>query len=98
MVAHKVVNRNARIGNFGQLPQSTGKTLGHYRFIFEPKIEKIPKEKNSGSIFFNAIQPGHKLFFPWKTEVPGRGPQMIVTGEVYFFARGNVYSFHAGPI
>lgn len=88
VVAHKIGNLYAHVRKLGQFAQGSGKTFGDDSFVFEPKIKKVAHEKNGMSIVFDAIQPGHKLFFPGQTVLPGRSPKVIITGEVNFFVFG----------
>src|SRR5690606_29049430 len=92
VVSHKKMDLYSTVAKFRQLSQNPHKAFWYHGFVLKPKIEKVAEQKNYFGIVLNAVEPLHKNFFPWKAfGLCGRA-QMVVAGEVYFFALGNLHS------
>ena len=55
VVAHKKMNRNTAISQFGQFAQQPDIALGNYMPVLKPEVEHVAYNKYFGSRFFNSI-------------------------------------------
>ena len=87
VVADKVVDFDAQIGQFAEFAQQAAIAFGNGLPIFKPEVKNIAQQVEFGDIGFDLVQPMDKMPFADQTCSRIGRSQVQIGCEVYIFTR-----------